>query len=115
MNRRSFLKFLGTATVGTGIVYSFPSIIVPKNISSSLLELPEWTGLPAETIVSQVNLITQREIFPKLIEDFWFTETPFFAYLRKNAMESFAVGEFTKDNFKYNGEKWLIEDHSLEI
>jgi len=34
MNRRRFLELLGTAALGSGIVYSFPSIIVPKNISS---------------------------------------------------------------------------------
>lgn len=108
MNRRSFLKFLGTATVGTGIVYSFPSIIVPKNISSSLLELPEWTGLPAETIVSQVNLITQREIYPKLIEDFWFQESPFLAYMRKPAifkgrqMGKTAFRDFTNNVRRFN-------------
>lgn len=32
MNRRRFLELLGTAALGSGIVYSFPSVIVPKNI-----------------------------------------------------------------------------------
>lgn len=45
MNRRNFLKFLGTATIGTGIVYSFPSIIVPKNISDRhVSEVVYWHG-----------------------------------------------------------------------
>ena len=32
MNRRGFLSLLGKATVGGVVAYSFPSIIVPKNI-----------------------------------------------------------------------------------
>lgn len=32
MNRRSFLSLLGRAATGPAVVYSFPSIIVPKNI-----------------------------------------------------------------------------------
>lgn len=38
MNRRNFLKFLGVATIGSTVAYSFPSIIVPKNIEIS----PSW-------------------------------------------------------------------------
>lgn len=32
MNRRRFLELLGMATVGGAVAYSFPKIIVPKNI-----------------------------------------------------------------------------------
>lgn len=32
MNRRRFLELLGQAAVGGTVVYSFPAIIVPKNI-----------------------------------------------------------------------------------
>jgi hypothetical protein len=32
MNRRGFLTSLLRATVGTTVAYSFPSVIVPKNI-----------------------------------------------------------------------------------
>lgn len=32
MNRRGFLSLLGQAAVGSVVAYSFPSIIVPKNI-----------------------------------------------------------------------------------
>lgn len=66
MNRRNFLKFLATATVGTGVVYSFPSIIVPKNIS---------------------------EVYPKAIDDFFFQETSFDAYLRKNMIKEVYLEE----------------------
>jgi len=76
MNRRNFLQFLGAATIGSTVAYSFPSIIVPKNI----ITLKEV----ATDYLSEINLITKREIYPKLIEDFWFDESPFFSYLRKN-------------------------------
>ena len=32
MNRRFFLSLLGQAAVGATVAYSFPSIVVPKNI-----------------------------------------------------------------------------------
>lgn len=32
MNRRRFLELMGMAAAGSAVVYSFPSIIVPKNI-----------------------------------------------------------------------------------
>lgn len=32
MNRRRFFELLGQATIGGMVVYSFPSIIIPKNI-----------------------------------------------------------------------------------
>jgi hypothetical protein len=32
MDRRGFLSLLGQAAVGATVVYSFPSIVVPKNI-----------------------------------------------------------------------------------
>lgn len=32
MNRRRFLELLSSAALGSGIVYSFPSVIVPNNI-----------------------------------------------------------------------------------
>jgi hypothetical protein len=32
MNRRRFLELLGMATVGSAVAYSFPKVIVPKNV-----------------------------------------------------------------------------------
>lgn len=32
MNRRRFLELLGMVTVGSAVAYSFPNVIVPKNI-----------------------------------------------------------------------------------
>lgn len=54
------------ATVGATVAYSFPDIIVPKNIAT----------------INQINLITRNEIYPKIIEDFWFQDSLFFAKLK---------------------------------
>lgn len=69
MNRRNFLRFLATATVGTGVVYSFPSTIISKNIQ-------------VVSNINTINLITKKEIFPKLIYDLFFIESPFLSRLR---------------------------------
>lgn len=40
MNRRRFLSLLSQATVGATVAYSFPSIIVPKNIQPAYALAP---------------------------------------------------------------------------
>lgn len=35
MNRRRFLEIFSAGAIGSGIVYSFPKIIIPKNIIRS--------------------------------------------------------------------------------
>lgn len=40
MNRRRFLELLGMATAGTAVAYSFPSVIVPKNITTVYSRMP---------------------------------------------------------------------------
>lgn len=54
MNRRNFIKFLGAASVGATVAYSFPSIIVPKNI----------------------------EVYPDIVNDLFFQESSWESYLR---------------------------------
>jgi len=85
MNRRSFLKCLGTATVGTGIVYSFPSIIVPKNIEKAIVTVSDDPnfGFGFMSYADKINLVTRKEIYPKIIEDWYFKETPFVAYYKQ--------------------------------
>lgn len=47
MNRRRFLELLGTAAVGSAVAYSFPSIIVPRNIVvESMWVYPTLYGYP---------------------------------------------------------------------
>lgn len=45
VNRRYFLELLGMAAAETAIVYSFPSIIVPKNIAPTIPYVWLNTGL----------------------------------------------------------------------
>lgn len=73
MNRRGFLSSLSLAIVGTGVAYSFPDIIVPKNIIS--LEEIYGDGI-IQGQLSAINIVTLKEIYPKIIEDLWFTELP---------------------------------------
>src|SRR5258708_3421054 len=58
MNRRRFLELLGMAAAGTGIVYSFPSVIVPLNVaetgltlSASPVEMANWIDFFQQQLV----------------------------------------------------------------
>lgn len=79
MDRRGFLKIFGKAAAGAAIVYSFPSIIIPKNII-----IPYEIGLDVGNglDISALNIITKNEIYPELIRDIWFVESPFFARIK---------------------------------
>ena len=68
MHRRSFIKFLGVATIGSTIAYSFPSIIVPKNI---------------EDINAINDLSDKMEIWPEIVNDMFFTDRPELAFLSR--------------------------------
>lgn len=49
---------------------------------------------------SPVNIVTRREIYPDLIDDFWFTESAWFARLRENIVP-FRGGQFTSSVFRF--------------
>jgi hypothetical protein len=49
---------------------------------------------------SPVNIVARHEIYPDLIDDFWFTESPLFARLRDNIVP-FTGGTFTKSVFRF--------------
>lgn len=51
-------------------------------------------------IRSPVNLLTRYELWPMLIDDYWFTETALFSRLRDN-IEPFTGGQFTKSIFRF--------------
>jgi hypothetical protein len=51
-------------------------------------------------IRSPVNMLTRYELWPMLIDDYWFTETALFSRLRDN-IEPFTGGQFTKSLFRY--------------
>lgn len=49
---------------------------------------------------SPVNLVTKRSIYPDLIYDFWFTESPILARLREN-LDMFMGGSYIQSIFRY--------------
>lgn len=79
MNRRRFLELLGLAALGSGIVYSFPSVIVPKNIAFENIEEFAFSGYK----MSDVDFKIRAEIYPRIINDMFFTDSPDLAYWRK--------------------------------
>lgn len=56
---------------------------------------------------SPVNIVTRREIYPDLIDDFWFTESAWFARLRERIVP-FRGGTFTSSVFRFRP---LIANH----
>lgn len=88
MNRRRFLELLGSAALGSGIVYSFPSVIVPKNTSSSsivfrVVDDPVYEFGFSGYERSDFNKAVIAEIYPKLIDDIFLIDTPNDIYWRK--------------------------------
>ncbi len=56
MDRRRFIELLGMATVGAHIAYSFPSVIVPRNIApeswGSWVAGQDWAfGSETQTVI----------------------------------------------------------------
>lgn len=49
---------------------------------------------------SPVNIVTRREIYPDLIDDFWFTESAWFSRLRERIVP-FRGGTFTSSVFRF--------------
>lgn len=91
MNRRNFLKFLSAASVGATVAYSFPSIIVPKNI-----ELVKAV-IPATIFdLDEINRITREEVYPRVIEDYFFNDTPFISYLREKRKQGIVANSFNE-------------------
>jgi hypothetical protein len=55
----------------------------------------------ADPIYDEINLTTLKEIFPTVIEDNYFLDTPFQAYLRARALVPFGGGAFMQNTFLY--------------
>src|SRR5688572_10397462 len=87
MNRRGFLGLLGKAAAGAAVAYSFPSIIVPQNAG----EVVAYDIETANDLISELNLVTRREIFPRVINDCFFSDSPFLSYLRSKTEPLLAV------------------------
>jgi hypothetical protein len=56
----------------------------------------------ADPILDEINLTTLSEIYPHTIEDNFFLDTPFLAYLRAKALTDFTGGANTRFTFLYN-------------
>jgi hypothetical protein len=55
----------------------------------------------ADPILDEINLTTLKEIEPRVIEDNYFLDTPFQAYLRAKSLVPFGGGAFTQTVFLY--------------
>lgn len=77
MNRRNFIQFLGLASTGSVVAYSFPNIIVPKNIIvPDIIDYSLITRAYERAVALEGEpLLVQREIYPQFINDFFFTES----------------------------------------
>jgi hypothetical protein len=54
-----------------------------------------------DPILDEVNLTTLKEIYPRIIEDNFFLDTPFTAYLRAHSLVPFGGGAFMQTTFLY--------------
>lgn len=54
-----------------------------------------------DPILDEINLTTLKEIYPRVIEDNFFLDTPFQAYLRARSMVPFGGGAFMQNVFLY--------------
>jgi len=54
-----------------------------------------------DPIYDEINLVTLKEIEPRVIEDQYFLDTPFQAYLRAKSLVPFGGGAFTQTVFLY--------------
>ena len=48
-----------------------------------------------DPILDEINLTTHKEIYPTVIEDNFFLDTPFEAYLRARSLVPFGGGSFS--------------------
>lgn len=55
----------------------------------------------ADPILDPINVTTLKEIYPRVIEDNFFLDTPRHAYLRDHCLTSFGGGAFMQNNFIY--------------
>lgn len=55
----------------------------------------------SDPILAEVNLLTDREIYPRAVEDNFFLDTPRLAYYRAHCMVPWSGGAFTQNNFLY--------------
>jgi hypothetical protein len=54
-----------------------------------------------DPLLDELNAVTLKEIYPKVIEDNFFLDTPFLAYLRNQCLTPFGGGAFMQNVFLY--------------
>lgn len=55
----------------------------------------------ADPLVDELNATTLQEIYPRTVEDNFFLDTPFLAYLRAHSLKPFTGGAFMQSTFLY--------------
>lgn len=77
INRRTFLNSIGTAILGTAIALRIPDILIPK--------------LPSP------------EFYPQAIEDWFFTKSPLYTYLKEKAIQDLELDPYSGEvRFSYS-------------
>lgn len=54
-----------------------------------------------DPLLDEINATTLKEIYPRVVEDEFFLDTPFLAYMRANALTPFTGGESMNFSFLY--------------
>jgi hypothetical protein len=54
-----------------------------------------------DPLLDEINATTLKEIYPRVVEDEFFLDTPFLAYLRANSLVPFTGGESMNFSFLY--------------
>jgi hypothetical protein len=55
----------------------------------------------ADPLFDELNLVTLKEIYPSVIEDNYFLDAPFLAYIRDHCMVPWTGGAYTQITFRY--------------
>lgn len=71
MNRRRFIELLTSATIGSTVAYSFPSIVVPKNISIEFVDLLNKMPVWLSTTSTPAMLYNIQETRRTITRPFW--------------------------------------------
>lgn len=57
--------------------------------------------MPSDPIYDEISATTYQEVYPRVIEDLLFRDTPFLAYLRDHAFSDFTGGSSMLQTFRY--------------
>ncbi|MGH9438186.1 MAG: hypothetical protein ACRD22_09890, partial [Terriglobia bacterium] len=60
--------------------------------------------MPNDPLYDEISATTYQEIYPRVIEDLFFLDTPLLAYLRHHCLKEFAGGSAMQQTFRYTHE-----------